>query len=645
MNKLTKLIALLLIVCVMPVFAVEQTLVDITSADQSLPESGTSDTVTEPGEPADPSEPIDPDQPSSKTAQDYANDIIAYYLLNPQLSSWWDVVALYGVGAELENYTLPEWTNETLNENSSVTDYAGIIFALIALGENVHDVWNRDIADELAKMQDAETGLFGSYPNQQIYSILALDAANEPYDRDAAINALIRTFRAENGAFGYLPWDASAEPIISPDIDITAMTLLLLDDETHSEIISSAVTYLAQSQLDNGGFSSWGTENSNTLESVIWALSSHDLLNDERFIKNDLTLTDVLGNYILENGMLAFESGSDDPNLMATQQGLIAFGDIINGKNIFLRLSSEEVCSTKSATVRIEGSSVNVLDTSVTVKCYEPNVLDAIKVALDLTEIPYIIEGSEYGAYIKSINGETEKKFGGWNGWLVALNGEPMSVSADAQELTEDDEILVYYGMFAPGTLIPEYTLSTDTFKEDRSFTVTVTGTYFDYALSEEVTVPIEGATVEIGGQLFTTNSEGKANVYSSTSGTKTVKIYKENESSYPSIVRIKPFSINVSSLSSGGGGTYIPPKKERAGKNIKIILKDKRIVMLLLAAFFNGIINIGAIFLSYFAPGFSYWPRACCKVCHRNHCLLPSLPSIGMHTWNCLWEPSSSIG
>lgn len=46
----------------------------------------------------------------------------------------------------------------------------------------------------------------------------------------------------------------------------------------------------------------------------------------------------------------------------------------------------------------------------------------------------------------------------------------------------------------------------------------------------------------------------------------------------------------------------YIPPKKEKSSKNIKIILKDKRIVMLLLAAFFNGIINIGAIFLSYFA-------------------------------------------
>ncbi len=46
----------------------------------------------------------------------------------------------------------------------------------------------------------------------------------------------------------------------------------------------------------------------------------------------------------------------------------------------------------------------------------------------------------------------------------------------------------------------------------------------------------------------------------------------------------------------------YIPPKKEKSSKNIKVILKDKRILMLLIASFFNGIINIGAIFLSYFA-------------------------------------------
>ncbi len=46
----------------------------------------------------------------------------------------------------------------------------------------------------------------------------------------------------------------------------------------------------------------------------------------------------------------------------------------------------------------------------------------------------------------------------------------------------------------------------------------------------------------------------------------------------------------------------YIPPKKEKSSKNIRTIFKDKRIAMLLIAAFFNGMINIGAIFLSYFA-------------------------------------------
>lgn len=566
MNKLTKFIALLLIVFMLPVFAADETPVDPPATDQSQTESEGTDTPTEPTEPTEPSL---PDEPVSKTAQDYADEIISYYSSNPELSSWWDVVALYGVGENLENYTLPEWTTESLNKNSSVTDYAGIIFGLIATGENVHDIWDRDIADELAKMQDPETGLFGDYPNQQIYSILALDAAKEPYDRDSAISILIDTFRADNGAFGYLPWGPSAEPVISPDIDLTAMALLVLDSESHSEIITSAVDFLAESQLENGGFASFGTENSNTLEAAIWGLSSHNLLDDERFIKNDHTLTDVLGEYILENGMLTYESGSDEPNLMATQQGLIALSDIISGKNVFLRLNSEEVCTTKTANVRIEGSSSNILDTSVTVKCYEPNILDAIKTALDSNEIPYVIEGSEYGAYIQSINGETEGKFGGWDGWLVAVNGESMSSSADAQQLSENDEILVYYGMFAPGTLIPEYTLSTDTFKEDQSFTVTVTGTYFDYDSSENVTVPIAGATVEIGGKSFTTDSEGIATIYPPSSGTNTIKIYKNNENSYPSIVRIKPFTIEASPSYSGGGGgsAYVPPKKDNTDK------------------------------------------------------------------------------
>jgi GPH family glycoside/pentoside/hexuronide:cation symporter len=46
----------------------------------------------------------------------------------------------------------------------------------------------------------------------------------------------------------------------------------------------------------------------------------------------------------------------------------------------------------------------------------------------------------------------------------------------------------------------------------------------------------------------------------------------------------------------------YIPPKKVKSSTNLKRMIKDKRIVILLIASFFSGVINIGAMFLSYFA-------------------------------------------
>ena len=46
----------------------------------------------------------------------------------------------------------------------------------------------------------------------------------------------------------------------------------------------------------------------------------------------------------------------------------------------------------------------------------------------------------------------------------------------------------------------------------------------------------------------------------------------------------------------------YIPPRKLSNRKSFKIIFTDKRMIILLLCAFFTGMINIGSIFLPYFA-------------------------------------------
>lgn len=46
----------------------------------------------------------------------------------------------------------------------------------------------------------------------------------------------------------------------------------------------------------------------------------------------------------------------------------------------------------------------------------------------------------------------------------------------------------------------------------------------------------------------------------------------------------------------------YIPPKKLSNAKSFKIIFTDSRMIVLLLCAFFTGMINVGALFLPYFA-------------------------------------------
>lgn len=46
----------------------------------------------------------------------------------------------------------------------------------------------------------------------------------------------------------------------------------------------------------------------------------------------------------------------------------------------------------------------------------------------------------------------------------------------------------------------------------------------------------------------------------------------------------------------------YVPPKKEKYIDGLKVVFKDKKFVCLTIAAFFSAIVNMGAMFLPYFA-------------------------------------------
>lgn len=133
------------------------------------------------------------------------------------------------------------------------------------------------------------------------------------------------------------------------DVDVTAMTLTALaplytgsgqakiststeynekpvvNDGILELLVENAINFLSNSQLDDGGFSSFGVENAESNAQVITALSALgiDCATDERFIKNGNTLFDGLMKYRLSDGSFSHKK-DDASNPSATMQTFYA---------------------------------------------------------------------------------------------------------------------------------------------------------------------------------------------------------------------------------------------------------------------------------------------------------------------------------
>ena len=133
------------------------------------------------------------------------------------------------------------------------------------------------------------------------------------------------------------------------DVDVTAMTLTALaplytgsgqakiststeynektivNDGILELLVENAINFLSNSQLDDGGFSSFGVENAESNAQVITALSALgiDCATDERFIKNGNTVFDGLMKYRLSDGSFSHKK-DDASNPSATVQTFFA---------------------------------------------------------------------------------------------------------------------------------------------------------------------------------------------------------------------------------------------------------------------------------------------------------------------------------
>ncbi len=113
--------------------------------------------------------------------------------------------------------------------------------------------------------------------------------------------------------------------------DETAMALQALspyygkNDEV-TAAVDKALAVLSDMQTENGGYVSYGSENSESCAQVVIALCSLDIspFEDERFFKNGDSVCDALLRFRMEDGSFEHISGKGY-NFKATEQALSAF--------------------------------------------------------------------------------------------------------------------------------------------------------------------------------------------------------------------------------------------------------------------------------------------------------------------------------
>lgn len=217
------------------------------------------------------------------------------------------------------------------------TEYARTILALTAIGKDPADVGGYDLLAGLADMDDVTyQGINGA-----IFALLALDSGK--YDVPAAAEGGTQTTR--DGLVAYIlaqqlsdgGWALSGT---SADPDVTAMALQALapyrtGDETVDAAVDKGVQLLSDMQLSDGGYSSWGTLNSESCAQVLIALATLgiDPVSDSRFVKNGLTVLDALLAYAVSGGFRHTVDGEADA--IATEQALCAltaYARLLDGK-------------------------------------------------------------------------------------------------------------------------------------------------------------------------------------------------------------------------------------------------------------------------------------------------------------------------
>lgn len=222
--------------------------------------------------------------------------------------------------------------------DSKSTENSRMILALTSIGKDPTNVAGYDLLEPLADLDYVKSqGI-----NGPIFALIALDshdyeipkavAGKTQTTREALIDAILAAQLSDGG------WNVNGN---GADADMTAMAIQALAPYYSSNAkvksaIDDALNRLSQMQEANGGYTSWGTANAESVAQVIVALTSLgiDPASDGRFIKNGYSTLDALISFYNDKG--GFKHSQSDmtaSNGLATEQAYYALASWYRLKN------------------------------------------------------------------------------------------------------------------------------------------------------------------------------------------------------------------------------------------------------------------------------------------------------------------------
>lgn len=216
------------------------------------------------------------------------------------------------------------------------TEYSRVVTALSSIGKDPKNVCGYNL---IAPLEDYDKTIRQGL-NGAIWAVIAMDSAG--YESDVKERYLEKITSAQNPDGGWALSDGGAS-----DIDITAMALTAIakyrSDEKINSAVENALLYLSDGQNENGGFVSYGDENSESAAQVVVALCTLGISpEDANFTKNGKSVSDNLLSFKTADGGFKHTHDADAANQMATEQGLYALAAISrfeNGKNTLYDMS------------------------------------------------------------------------------------------------------------------------------------------------------------------------------------------------------------------------------------------------------------------------------------------------------------------